>query len=342
MNIILTILIAVVSAIGVYQYLPLSVLEYLPKFQEEPKYGATITTIAGSDTISGSRATINTNFSNLNSDKTEVSSTTIGNITSLPNLVTVGTLTSGSLGSGFTTVTVARGGTGSTTLALGLVLTGSTTNAIGTVAGYGTSGQFLTSQGAAKEPQWTTSSVNEAGTYAWTGSHSFSSATTTFNATTSHTGMFQQGEWGGIMPVGALTAYASSTPPQGWLLCNGQTVSRTIYARLFHVIGTTYGVGDGSTTFTLPDVRNRKITMASTTGNIAQTGGEANHTLLTAELAAHTHTLPDTDSVTNGTAALRTNDGSGNAGSLATDSAGSGTAHNVLDPYMAMYYLIRY
>lgn len=54
-------------------------------------------------------------------------------------------------------------------------------------------------------------------------------------------------------PVGAVTPYAGSTPPDGWLLCDGSEISRTNYARLFSVIGTTYGAGDGSSTFNLPN-----------------------------------------------------------------------------------------
>ena len=63
---------------------------------------------------------------------------------------------------------------------------------------------------------------------------------------------------GGIMAVsmaGMIQMFAGSTAPTGWLLCNGSAVSRTDYAALFAVIGTTYGVGDGSTTFNLPDMR---------------------------------------------------------------------------------------
>lgn len=60
--------------------------------------------------------------------------------------------------------------------------------------------------------------------------------------------------WNGgyIMPVGTIVAYTSSTIPEGWLYCNGGAVSRTTYAKLFSVIGTKYGAGDGSTTFNLP------------------------------------------------------------------------------------------
>lgn len=59
------------------------------------------------------------------------------------------------------------------------------------------------------------------------------------------------------LPAGTLMAYAGKTVPDGWLLCNGAAVSRTTYARLFKAIGTTWGAGDGSTTFNLPDCTDR-------------------------------------------------------------------------------------
>jgi len=58
-------------------------------------------------------------------------------------------------------------------------------------------------------------------------------------------------------PVGSVQSFAGSTAPTGWLLCFGQAVSRTTYADLFTVLSTTYGTGDGSTTFNLPDMRGR-------------------------------------------------------------------------------------
>jgi phage-related tail fiber protein len=59
----------------------------------------------------------------------------------------------------------------------------------------------------------------------------------------------------GIIPVGAIVYFANSTTPTGYIKANGAQVSRTIYADLFAAIGTVYGVGDGSTTFNLPDLR---------------------------------------------------------------------------------------
>jgi len=58
-----------------------------------------------------------------------------------------------------------------------------------------------------------------------------------------------------LMPTGAIMEYAGATSPDGFLLCQGQAVSRTAYSVLFGVISTTFGVGDGSTTFNVPDFR---------------------------------------------------------------------------------------
>ena len=63
----------------------------------------------------------------------------------------------------------------------------------------------------------------------------------------------------GGTPTGCVFSFARSTAPSGWLLCYGQAVSRTTYAALFAVISTTYGVGDGSSTFNLPDLRGRSV-----------------------------------------------------------------------------------
>lgn len=127
---------------------------------------------------------------NLNLTKTiEVGTTSVPSITTLAGLTTasalsaVGTLTSGSLGSGFTAVVVARGGTGSTTLSSNQLLLGNGTGNIGVVSGWGTSGQFLTSNGTTLAPTWQTGAIDQAGTYTWTGGHMWT-ASTTHSATT--------------------------------------------------------------------------------------------------------------------------------------------------------------
>lgn len=73
--------------------------------------------------------------------------------------------------------------------------------------------------------------------------------------------------------IGQVTAFAGSTAPNGWLMCNGSAVSRTTYAKLFAVIGTTYGTGDGSTTFNLPDMRNCFPVGAGSTYSLNSKGG---------------------------------------------------------------------
>jgi len=73
----------------------------------------------------------------------------------------------------------------------------------------------------------------------------------------------------GFMPVGVVVPFAGSTSPAGWQLCYGQAISRTTYAGLFAVIGTTYGAGDGSTTFALPDLRGRSVAGVDDMGGTA-------------------------------------------------------------------------
>ena len=69
-----------------------------------------------------------------------------------------------------------------------------------------------------------------------------------------------------IVPVGVVQAFAGATTPQGWLLCDGSAVSRTDYADLYAVIGDTYGAGDGSTTFNLPNLVDKFIQGNATSG----------------------------------------------------------------------------
>lgn len=110
--------------------------------------------------------------------------------------------------------------------------------------------------------------------------------------------------WAGL--TGTILDYAGATAPNGWLLCYGQAVSRTTYKNLFARIGTTYGAGDGSTTFNLPDCRGRAIigkdNMGGTAANRVTTagggidgttlgaaGGAEKHQLTAAQMPKHTH-----------------------------------------------------
>lgn len=91
-----------------------------------------------------------------------------------------------------------------------------------------------------------------------------------------------------LVPAGAITQFAGISAPAGWLLCNGQAISRTTYADLFAVIGTTYGPGNGSTTFNLPDLRD-KFPIGKNAGALGSTGGSSTKTLTIANLPSHTH-----------------------------------------------------
>lgn len=93
--------------------------------------------------------------------------------------------------------------------------------------------------------------------------------------------------------AGILSAFAGSAAPAGWLLCDGSAISRTTYADLFAAIGTTYGVGDNSTTFNLPNLKGRMPVGQDTAQTefdvMGKTGGAKTVTLTAAEMPSHTH-----------------------------------------------------
>ena len=91
------------------------------------------------------------------------------------------------------------------------------------------------------------------------------------------------------MVIGSIYMFAGSTAPAGFLLCDGSAVSRTTYASLFDVIGTTYGAGDDSTTFNLPDISGKVPIGVSASHALATTGGEESHALTSTEIPSHTH-----------------------------------------------------
>ena len=75
-----------------------------------------------------------------------------------------------------------------------------------------------------------------------------------------------------LVPVGCVQAYAGNTLPTGWLLCDGSAVSRTDYADLYAVVGDTYGAGDGSTTFNLPNLVDKFVEGSATAGTVKSAG----------------------------------------------------------------------
>jgi microcystin-dependent protein len=176
--------------------------------------------------------------------------------------------------------------------------------------------------------------------------------------------------------AGFILQYAGTTAPAGWLLCDGSAVSRTTYAGLFAVIGTSYGAGNGSTTFNLPNLKS-KIPAGYYASDadfnlMGKTGGAKTQTLTAAQLPAHNHGVgslsaasggshshslsdkhaPDrtvasgflssltkgysTTSRTTGSDGSHSHTLSGNSGST-----GSSSAFNIMQQYITVNFIIR-
>lgn len=149
-----------------------------------------------------------------------------------------------------------------------------------------------------------------------------------------------------LVPTGSILAYVKgSAAPTGWLYCDGSAVSRSTYADLYAVIGDNYGEGDGTTTFNLPDLRGRVPVGAdgaaarlSSNDALGQTGGTETHTLTEAEMPSHTH---DT-----GLTGMQLSPSGGSGGvmpgsGLSTASTGGDGAHNNMQPYQVVEYIVK-
>lgn len=157
----------------------------------------------------------------------------------------------------------------------------------------------------------------------------------------------------GATLVGQVIAYAGKTVPDGYLLCNGDSVSRTTYANLFKAIGTTYGSGNGSTTFNLPELTGRVLVgagfmEATGTINVGQKGGEAEHKLTIdelPELESKLNIFADTSQSNKwGVSIEQTTSYAGEAKSLndILQENGGGQSHNNMQPYIGINYIIKY
>lgn len=154
-------------------------------------------------------------------------------------------------------------------------------------------------------------------------------------------------------------AFGEGSIPAGWLICNGAAVSRTTYAALFTAIGTTFGVGNGTTTFNVPDLRGRVIAgkddMGGSAANVITdsdadtlggTHGTETHTLTVAELPAHAHSVQRASSTGGGNtvfaeSAVITNGNVSTTVSGPINNTGSGTGHNNVQPTIFLNAIIK-
>lgn len=155
------------------------------------------------------------------------------------------------------------------------------------------------------------------------------------------------------LPIGAVVSYTGLNAPTGWLICDGQAISRTIYANLFTIIGTQYGVGDGDTTFNIPNLKGKVV--VGLDGNdtdfntIGKTGGEKKHTLNVDEMPAHNHGINVFSPETGNTGRFtynpewsnRSSDTEGIKWIGTTETVGQTISHNNLQPYQVQNYIIK-
>lgn len=145
------------------------------------------------------------------------------------------------------------------------------------------------------------------------------------------------------IPVGSIVAFAGAVVPDGWLLCNGQAISRTLYSELFALVDLTYGSGNGSTTFNVPDIRGRVVVMRDQSQSefdfLGEIGGDIDVQLTLAQMPSHTHTIPTYNQSSPGPY-FATSGGTDQVSF--SNSAGGGEYHPNLQPYFTLNYLIKY
>ena len=183
---------------------------------------------------------------------------------------------------------------------------------------------------------------------------------------------------GRVIPPGTIVMTGRNTAPVGWLICDGAAVDRTLFAALYAAIGNTFGPGNGTTTFNLPDMRGRVAAGVGTgtgggaSGTGAPTGGTAlaavalagwfgtnDVTLTSAQIPAHTHPITDPGhthpqnggtggaDITRLTASTHdTPTGAGNTSSSTTgitvnNNTGGGGSHTNLQPTVGLNFIIR-
>ena len=154
-------------------------------------------------------------------------------------------------------------------------------------------------------------------------------------------------------PIGSVTMFGGATAPSGWLLCQGQAVSRTTYADLFAVIGTAFGAGNGSSTFNVPNFKGR-VPVGVDSGQtefdtLGETGGAKTHTLTTTQVPTQRGSRISWGAGGNvhfDNVQAYAGPSSGNGiytvqNDLEWGESAGGGAHNNLQPYMAINFIIK-
>ena len=235
-----------------------------------------------------------------------------------------------------TVLGIASGGTGLTSFTAGDLMYATGSTTIAKL-GIGSAGQFLKTNAGATAPAWSTETD--------------------------------------LCPVGSIIMYGAAAAPTNWLLCDGTAVNRTTYADLFSAIGTTYGSGNGSSTFDVPNLQGvfpigydggSSYALAATGGATTDTptlsGTNAGTTLTSSQIPAHTHggvtTGWPSGSWTGGTGATQTAiDASGlsvasGSVNLSLENTGGGSSHthtwtgtssavDIIPPYLVVNYIIK-
>lgn len=152
--------------------------------------------------------------------------------------------------------------------------------------------------------------------------------------------------------IGDYKLTANLTEPDGWKECNGQALNRVTYADLFNIISTSFGTGDGSTTFNLPNFKGGRTPMHRDTGvaafdTLGETGGATTQTLSTANLSVHTHTQnshthstwiennssPGLQSAGGGWVTMGRGDDNVGSTTATNQNTGSASAFSIMNPY---------
>jgi microcystin-dependent protein len=158
-----------------------------------------------------------------------------------------------------------------------------------------------------------------------------------------------------LTPTASVVPFAGVTAPTGWLFCDGSAVSRSTYSALWTAVGTTaspYGLGDGSATFNLPDLRGRtiagkdisvlgsfanRLTAAINSQTLGANGGAQTHIITVPEMPPHNHIVSAAGNYSGG----GNNPVPGSTGDRPSGAAGGGLAHNNVQPTIVLNYIIK-